>query len=154
MMSYLLQVGAGVGLGRQLEELLLVHLAHLHQLLLLLKEDVFEGLDLNKQTNNHHEAQHSSTHQRPCGATYVLLVHALLLEEVLLLVGQQLLQAARLLLQEAVALLLLAHLPGEALHQQLQLLQRRPVLLRRRSRVTQRNRFSISDVLQLVPSGI
>lgn len=46
---HLLQVGTGVGLGRQLEELLLVQLVDLRQLLLLLQDDVFKGLDLERR---------------------------------------------------------------------------------------------------------
>lgn len=52
---YLLKVGAGVRLGRQLEELLLVHLVDLHQAAVFLHDDVFECLDLkcfNKQNKN------------------------------------------------------------------------------------------------------
>lgn len=44
---HLLQVSTGVGLGRQLEELLLMLLVDLCQLLLFLQDDVFKGLDLD-----------------------------------------------------------------------------------------------------------
>lgn len=46
---HLFQVRTGVGLGCQLEELLLVQLVDLRQLLLLLQDDVFKGLDLAKR---------------------------------------------------------------------------------------------------------
>lgn len=56
--------------------------------------------------------------------TYVLFVHVLLLTVLLLLCDQQLFEAVGLLLQQTEALLRLSHLPGQTLHQLLQLLHR------------------------------
>ena len=50
--GYLLQVRAGVRLGRQPEELLLVLLLELRQLAVLLQEDVLKGLDLRTSTGS------------------------------------------------------------------------------------------------------
>lgn len=63
-----------------------------------------------------------------CFKTYVLFVHGLLLTVLLLLCDQQLFEALGLLLQQTEALLRLSHLPGQTLHQLLQLLHRSSLL--------------------------